>query len=391
MNKILIIVIIFLFCITQTVHGHNSQKATLSAMAINETQIRVVVVTTQPTALFRGEEKIAFLTPGESRLIVSNLFPGKAYTFSLRKRGCSTLLSSVMCRTLPVTFIEETREIAEKKEEFSTTTEEAENSKEKKTSEIIEKQKKGEEDSKEEKGALTLTVTQEVLFAKEVIEEDYEINETRREETKTEKEIGTEIKEEVLSSIVVEDQIILAENYFVPVVKKQVKKDSKDEEKNSDEEVFVVIEESVMEKTSSSSKMGIFPVLSNSAYYSSYYGMRPDPFTGEDSFHYGVDISASYNTPVAATHSGEVVFTGWRGEFGKKVKVLSVIAGQNIYIVYAHLNTITVEVGDNVSVGQIIGGVGSTGRSTGSHLHYEIRNSDGNPINPLREGFLPKR
>ncbi len=137
-------------------------------------------------------------------------------------------------------------------------------------------------------------------------------------------------------------------------------------------------------------KQGLFPVLCSSAYYSSYFGMRKDPFTKEDDFHNGVDINAAYGKSVIASHNGKVVFTGWRGSFGKMVDVQSSIKGQDYIVRYAHLSSISVKVGDEVIASQVIGQVGSTGRSTGPHLHYEVRDTSGSPLNPISEGFLPR-
>jgi len=99
--------------------------------------------------------------------------------------------------------------------------------------------------------------------------------------------------------------------------------------------------------------------------------------------HKGIDIANDFNTPISASASGIVIFAGWQGGYGKKV----VIYHMNKYTtVYAHLNEILVNVGDQVKQGQIIGKMGSTGYSTGPHLHYEVY-VDGVPRNP--KDFLP--
>ncbi len=112
----------------------------------------------------------------------------------------------------------------------------------------------------------------------------------------------------------------------------------------------------------------------------SRFGYRPDPFTGEIRFHTGIDIKATYKQPVRATADGKVVFSGWKKGYGKVV----IIKHKNGYeTVYAHLSYKRVGRNQPVKAGQIIGYAGSTGRSTGVHLHYEIR-KNGKPVNPIR-------
>ena len=100
------------------------------------------------------------------------------------------------------------------------------------------------------------------------------------------------------------------------------------------------------------------------------YGMRYHPTLGGYRFHAGVDLAAATGTPVAATREGRVTSAGWNGGYG----VLVSIAHEGMVETrYAHLSAVAVRPGDRVSRGQIIGYVGSTGRSTGPHLHYETR------------------
>lgn len=108
------------------------------------------------------------------------------------------------------------------------------------------------------------------------------------------------------------------------------------------------------------------------------FGYRIHPITGLRSFHYGIDISANQGTPVKAAGSGVVIFSGWSGGFGK---VVIISHGYGYETVYAHNNKIYAKVGDLVTKGDIISEVGTTGRSTGSHLHFEIHISD-EPVNP---------
>ena len=118
---------------------------------------------------------------------------------------------------------------------------------------------------------------------------------------------------------------------------------------------------------------------------SSVFGNRTDPFTGGKAFHSGTDYAAPTGTKVLATGAGRVVFAGNRSGYGKLVEIDH---GGGIISRYGHMSAILVSVGDDVSTGDIIGKVGSTGRSTGPHLHFEIRRS-GAPVDPtafLRAG-----
>jgi peptidoglycan hydrolase FlgJ len=103
---------------------------------------------------------------------------------------------------------------------------------------------------------------------------------------------------------------------------------------------------------------------------SSGFGWRRDPFTGEQAWHSGVDMVAPKGTPIGAAWDGRVVFVGQRGGYGNMV-VLEHAAGWRSY--YAHNDRNTVRVGDEIQAGQQLATVGSTGRSTGPHLHFEVR------------------
>ncbi|HXL02993.1 MAG TPA: peptidoglycan DD-metalloendopeptidase family protein [Candidatus Atribacteria bacterium] len=111
---------------------------------------------------------------------------------------------------------------------------------------------------------------------------------------------------------------------------------------------------------------------------SSNYGWRNDPFTGRKAWHTGVDIAGPTGRNVVATAEGKVIFTGWNGNYGKCVIVRHQFGYETVY---GHLSKILVNTGDVVKKEQIIGQVGSTGRSTGPHLHYEVRRY-GDVINP---------
>jgi murein DD-endopeptidase MepM/ murein hydrolase activator NlpD len=110
------------------------------------------------------------------------------------------------------------------------------------------------------------------------------------------------------------------------------------------------------------------------------FGGRSDPFTGESAFHQGLDISASKGQPVYATADGHVTSASYESEYGNLI-VLSHDFG--ITTRYGHLSGFNVKQGQTVHRGDVIGYVGSTGRSTGAHLHYEIL-ANGKLLNPLQ-------
>src|SRR5580658_4978983 len=118
----------------------------------------------------------------------------------------------------------------------------------------------------------------------------------------------------------------------------------------------------------------------------STFGEREDPFNGEGAFHSGIDIEAPYGTPVRATADGEVSDASMGAGYGREV-VLN--HGHDVMTVYGHLSAIAVMPGQHVILGQVIGYVGQSGRSTGPHLHYEVRvhNVPVNPHKYLRTTF----
>ncbi len=123
------------------------------------------------------------------------------------------------------------------------------------------------------------------------------------------------------------------------------------------------------------------------------FGERIDPFNGEGAFHAGVDISCHYGQQVIAPADGVVTFAGPYNGYGRMIELDH---GNGITTRYGHLSGITIADGESVRKGQIIGYVGLTGRSTGPHLHYEVRIHD-IPVNPHKylrtttasAGFLP--
>src|SRR5207237_2729460 len=103
---------------------------------------------------------------------------------------------------------------------------------------------------------------------------------------------------------------------------------------------------------------------------SSGFGVRTDPFLGRPAMHTGLDFRASSGDPVRVTANGTVSSAGWSGGYGRMIEVDH---GNGLATRYGHLSEILVKVGDAVKIGQVIGAVGSTGRSTGPHLHYQTR------------------
>ena len=120
--------------------------------------------------------------------------------------------------------------------------------------------------------------------------------------------------------------------------------------------------------------------LASDADIVSGFGVRRDPFTRGFAMHGGVDLRQEPGAPVRATAAGRVIEADWSGGYGRMVDIDH---GGGLVTRYAHLSRIAVKPGEWVERGQIVGRVGSTGRSTGPHLHYETH-LDGNAVNPLR-------
>jgi murein DD-endopeptidase MepM/ murein hydrolase activator NlpD len=104
--------------------------------------------------------------------------------------------------------------------------------------------------------------------------------------------------------------------------------------------------------------------------FTSGFGVRSDPFLGRPAMHSGVDFRAAKGDPVRVTANGKVVSAGWSGGYGRMIEVDH---GNGLATRYGHLSEIDVKVGQTVKIGDVIGEAGSTGRSTGPHLHYETR------------------
>jgi murein DD-endopeptidase MepM/ murein hydrolase activator NlpD len=111
---------------------------------------------------------------------------------------------------------------------------------------------------------------------------------------------------------------------------------------------------------------------------SSLFGIRDDPFGGDQRFHEGIDIAAPLGTPVRPVAAGRVIFSGAYQGFGR---IVAIQHGKHMSSLYAHFDELRVAVGQLVHRGPVLGVVGSSGRATGPHLHFEVR-VGGIPIDP---------
>lgn len=160
------------------------------------------------------------------------------------------------------------------------------------------------------------------------------------------------------------------------IEKKEQERKSKEEQKRLEEEAERKETERQEAISNSSSGDYVYPA---SGYISSYYGNRSDPFTGESVWHTGIDIANSIGTPILAMDSGVIEEAFWNGGYGNMVLINH---GNGIKSRYGHLDSYKVSVGDYVEKGQVIGLMGTTGYSTGSHLHFETYRN-GERVNPL--------
>lgn len=108
------------------------------------------------------------------------------------------------------------------------------------------------------------------------------------------------------------------------------------------------------------------------------FGYRRDPFNGSGAMHAGIDFKGAVGSPIFAAAEGRVTFAGWKSGYGNAIEITH---GNGMLTRYAHLSRIDVTIGQQVAAGATIGGLGSTGRSTGPHLHFEVRIND-RAVNP---------
>jgi murein DD-endopeptidase MepM/ murein hydrolase activator NlpD len=119
--------------------------------------------------------------------------------------------------------------------------------------------------------------------------------------------------------------------------------------------------------------------VKNGPNFTSGFGVRFDPFNGRTAMHAGVDMAGRYGEPIYASADGIVDSAGWNGAYGNAIDIGH---GRGLSTRYGHLSRVLVRAGDAVKKGDLIGRMGSTGRSTGTHLHYEVR-VDGRAVNPM--------
>jgi len=122
-----------------------------------------------------------------------------------------------------------------------------------------------------------------------------------------------------------------------------------------------------------------YPLVGD-ATLSSPFGYRPDPFLGRPALHPGIDMVQPYGSEIKATAVGRVTHAGPLGGYGNCVEIDH---GNGVVTRYGHMSEVLVEEGETVEIGEAIGRIGSTGRSTGAHLHYEVR-VDGEAVDPER-------
>lgn len=111
----------------------------------------------------------------------------------------------------------------------------------------------------------------------------------------------------------------------------------------------------------------------------SSFGYRIHPILGYKRFHAGIDFGADTGSPIYAADSGVVLFAGWYGGYGQSVIIDH---GNSLTTLYAHASELYVSEGQSIQQGQVIAAIGSTGLSTGPHLHFEVR-QNGEPVDPL--------
>lgn len=146
------------------------------------------------------------------------------------------------------------------------------------------------------------------------------------------------------------------------------------------EESFIEVRDLIKANRERLDRIPAVNPVSGSYYVSSGFGSRTDPITGKGAFHDGLDMSAAAGTPFCATADGCVSFVGWDGGLGNTIRV----DHENGYVtVYGHARVTRVRRGQRVKRGETLGEVGSSGRTTGVHLHYEVR-QNGRPVNPRR-------
>jgi len=169
------------------------------------------------------------------------------------------------------------------------------------------------------------------------------------------------------------DRIVAGATIFIPDARPVVKKSLRREMPKAVESRTVA----AREETARPRRNFIWPVLGR---ITSSFGSRISPISGRRSFHTGMDIGCSMDTPVKAAGSGKVIFSGWKEVFGNMIILKH---DRGFITVYAHNKTNLVREDEKVRAGQVIARSGTTGASTGPHLHFEVRKHL-TPLNPIR-------
>lgn len=193
------------------------------------------------------------------------------------------------------------------------------------------------------------------------------------EELKKKKKEAEELQAELKAS----KTLAVDEKAQVEAKKAEIAKDNKELDKMIDElQADADALTAKIQSTSSSSTTSTYTggalawPTPSSSYITSPFGYRVHPISGSYKFHTGIDIGASYGSSIVAANSGRVTMAGWYGGYGK---CLIIDHGGGITTLYAHCSSLLVGSGQSVSRGQTVARVGSTGNSTGPHLHFEVR------------------